>query len=122
MLPFKYFQQHKLNYDRLYFDLLSNLLINEWNFKKYNHISINLDNFNTHTLNKKSSLSKIKNSLKNKYTDKYFRMQFTDSDKNLNLQLADFIVGTFFKNFTKSQKIPEFNLNNLKAKIISNIL
>ena len=64
----------------------------------------------------------IINSLKNKYTDKYFRMQFTDSDKNLNLQLADFIVGTFFKNFTKSQKIPEFNLNNLKAKIISNIL
>ncbi len=116
-IPFKYFEKDKLNYEKLYLDLVIKLLRDEWNLEKHDSVSIMADYFKT----KINLPEKILNGLKQKYPNKNFGIQFADSQKNTNLQIADFIVSSFFKSFSQSSNIPKFQLEGLQFKIINNI-
>lgn len=117
-IPYKYFEEDKLNYEKLYLDLLIKLIRDEWDLKKHDNISIMADYFHTKT----NMPEKILNVLKRKYPNKKFGIQFADSQKDINLQIADLIVGSFYKSFVGGPKIPDFKFEGLRLRIINNIL
>ena len=106
-IPHNYFKKGKLNYDKLYLDLLIRILRDEWNLENRDNISIMADYFHTKT----DMPKKILKALKQKHPNKKFGIQFADSQKDMNLQIADFIVGSFYKSF-----------EGLRFRIINNIL
>lgn len=121
-IPFKYYQKDKLNYEKLYLDLLIKLLKDEWGLEKYNQVTVVADTFKTKIILKDEMIKKTRLTFKQKYPDKYLKMRFADSAGDFNLQIADFIVGSFFRAFKDSKDIPDFKIEGLRIRIIANVL
>jgi len=121
-IPFQYYKKNKLDYEKLYLDLLIKLLKEEWNLEEHNQVSVILDTFKTKKISKDEMIKKICSAFKERYPNKYFKMRFVDSAGDLNIQIADFIVGSFSKAFKGGPKIPNFKFEGLRLRIINNIL
>jgi len=122
IIPFEYWEQDKLNYEKLYLALLIRLLRDEWNLKEQAQVSVILDTFKTKNITKDEMIKHTRLAFKQKYSDKFFKIRFMDSAVDFNLQIADFIVGSFFKSFKQSPNTPKFNIEGLRLGIVSNIL
>lgn len=118
-LPKEYFKKQKLLYDKLYLDLLSYLLVNEWNYFDNKIIIMTLDSFRTAKVKKIAEL--LKDRLKNKYSDKNFSIHFESSASFLTLQLADQICGVFYQLLQENQTWFKMIEPKLK-KIVTNPL
>lgn len=121
-IPLEYYQKDELNYEKLYLDLLIKLLRDEWGLEKYNQVTVIVDTFKTKTISKDEMFKKTYLAFKQKYPDKYFKMRFANSTGDFSLQIADFIVGSFFRAFKGGKDIPDFKIEGLRIRIIANIL
>jgi hypothetical protein len=123
IIPFKYWQKDMLNYEKLYVDLLIKLLIDKWDLQGREQISVILDNFKTKIISKVQMIKKVRHAFGQKYPGKFFKVRFADSAGDFNLQIADFIVGTYFKNFKKGLDLSDFCFGQgLRLNIVVNIL
>lgn len=113
-----YFPKQKLNYDKLYLDLLSDLLVNQWHYRDQKIIILTLDTFKTKKINKQKISQTLMISLKEKYPKINFQINFVSSAGELNLQLADFICGIFYDRVLQNEKW--FKI--VKSKVIKNKL
>lgn len=120
-LPRKYFKKQKLLYDRLYFDLLSYLLVNEWNYFDNKIVIVTLDAFKSKDIERGDMINSLKERLENKYSEKRFSISFEDSAKFLTLQLADQICGVFYQLLQENQTWFKMIESKLK-KIVTNPL
>jgi len=122
IIPFKYWQKDKLNYEQLYLDLLIKLLKDVWNLEGHNKITVLVDYFTT-KMDKNTMVHKIRSALKIKYSNKDFGIQFADSSSDFNLQIADFIVGAYLRNFKEGPDLSDFCFGQgLRLNIVVNIL
>lgn len=119
-LPFEYFTKKTLNYESLYLHLLVRLLKDVWDLEQHDSISITVDKFQT-KMEKKQIVESVRGECQSKYPHKKMNIQFADSSSDLNLQIADFIVGSYFKKFSGSPHTPQL-INNERVHIIQNIL
>lgn len=119
-IPFEYFTKNALNYEKLHVQLLTRLLKDVWNLDQYDAISVTIDKFQTKT-SKKKIIESACGECQSKYPHKKMNIQFTDSASDLNLQIADFIVGSYFKKFSGSPHTPTL-INNKRVHIIQNVL
>lgn len=90
--------------------------------EKYNQVTVVADTFKTKIILKDEMIKKTRLTFKQKYPDKYLKMRFADSAGDFNLQIADFIVGSFFRAFKDSKDIPDFKIEGLRIRIIANVL
>ncbi|MDP3995623.1 MAG: DUF3800 domain-containing protein [bacterium] len=119
-LPHGYFHKGDLRYDRLYLDLLSILLVREWDYRDSDIIITTMDMYRPTKLSRGAIIKTLEAALAEKYPDKFFRVQFQTSEL-LNLQLADQVCGVFYQLMQENQKWFEMLKPKLK-KIVANPL
>jgi len=119
-LPRDYFYKGKLLYDKLYFDLLNILLVKEWDYRDNQIVITTLDTYRPKSLTRGEIIDRVHNALKEKYPDKFFRVQFQSSEL-LTLQLADQICGVFYQLMQENQIWFDMIKPKLK-KIVANPL
>lgn len=121
VIPRQYYYKEKLNYERLYLEMLTILLRDEWKLKGQKQITVTADTFKT-KMDKEKIIEKVLLSLKEQYPEKHFGLQFSDSTSDLNLQVADFIVGRFFRGIKQGYTPAKLAPQGVYARIIINIL
>ncbi len=116
-----YFHKEKLLYDKLYTDLLSYLLLNEWSYFDDKIVIVTMDSFSSSKIKKGDIINSLKEKLENKYSGKKFFISFEDSAKFLTLQLADHFCGVFYQLLQENQTWFKMIKPKLR-KIVSNPL
>lgn len=123
IIPVKYWQKNKLNYEQLYLDLLINSLVNTWSLTERNQVSVILDSFQTKLIPKDEMIKKVRFAFNQKYPNKFFKMRFMNSATDFNLQIADFIVGAYLRSFRDGPDLSDFRFGEgLRLNIVVNIL
>jgi hypothetical protein len=93
LLPQKYYYKGKLVYDRLYINLVKQLLLESSRAFIHEKVTIvTLDSFKTKLINKEGLARTIETELKLEYPESDFRIDFGTSEE-ANLQIADQICG-----------------------------
>jgi hypothetical protein len=91
-----YYFKGKLNYDKLYLNLVRTLLLNTWKYVDREVVIVTLDTFTTKRISKQNISETIKTELKLKNPNVNFDVRFGTSEIE-NLQLADQICGIVHK-------------------------
>ncbi len=120
-IPLKYFNGSKLNYEKLYIDILTKLLTDEWDITRHDTVSVTIDAFKTKT-SKQEIIHSINQVFRTKHPEKRIGIHFVNSVQDLNLQIADFIVGSFFRNFASGSHTTPPGFEKMRMRIIINIL
>jgi len=91
-----YYFKGKLNYDKLYLNLVKTLLLNTWKYVDKEVVIVTLDTLTTKRISKQNISETIKTELKLKNPNVNFDVRFGTSEIE-NLQLADQICGIVHK-------------------------
>lgn len=116
-LPSKeYFKNNKLNFDKIYLDLVLELL-KKLNLDEYREVTITIDNrqYQKNYLGKIGFQKEVLNFLETTYSQTRFSFVIQPSTSNILLELADFISNIFYRAYLSDDE--EF-FKNLKSKII----
>ncbi len=123
--PFKgnnYFYKGKLNFDKVYYDLIIELL-KKLNLGNYQKVIITIDGqqHKAGSLGKKSFKKEVLDFLKKEYNKTQFSFELQPSSSNILLEIADFISNILYRAYIKNnQKF--FQDKNLKITQIKNPL
>jgi hypothetical protein len=111
-----YYKKGKLNFDKVYEDLVKALL-DKLNLREYKKVIINIDNrkHKEGMLGKKKFQENVLFYLKECYPNTIFYFRILPSSSNILIEIADFISNSFYKRYT-GQKI-DF-LEKMKVKTI----
>ena len=119
-IPFEkekdYFHKNKLNFDKIYFDLLK-VLFGKLKLEEYKSIKIIVDSrkHKGGLLAKETFKKEIKIFLKEKYPETKTEFKIQPSTTDILLEFADFISNIFYRAYTKNDK--KF-FENLKFKMV----
>lgn len=117
-LKHHYFEKEKLNYDRLYLDLVKLLLTKAWKYIDKDIVIVTLDTFATKRINKEDIAGAIQAELKLQNPGVNFNVRFGTSEIE-NLQIADQLCGIVHKHLAgnKDYLICLKNLYDVKELI-----
>ncbi len=111
-----YFYRGKLNFDKIYFDLIIKLF-QELNLGEYRNIKIVIDSrkYRSGVLGKKNFKQEIKKFLRTQHRQVNFEFKMQPSTTDILLELADFISNIFYRVYINDDK--QF-FEDLRCKII----
>ena len=111
-----YFHRGKLNFDKIYFDLIIGLF-QELNLGEYRNVKIIIDSrkYRSGVLGKRNFKQEIKNFLRTQYRQVNFEFKMQPSTTDILLELADFISNIFYRVYINDDK--QF-FEDLRCKII----
>ena len=100
-----YFYKGKLNFDKIYLDLIIELL-KKLNLEEYRKVKIIIDNrkHKNGILGKKSFEREITHFLRTGYKQVKFEFKIQPSSTDILLELADFISNIFYRAYVKDDK------------------
>lgn len=111
-----YFYKGKLNFDKVYFDLVAELL-KRLNLQEYKNVTITIDSrkHKGGVLGKNFFKNNVINFLNAQYQETIFNFTLQPSSSNILLELADFVSNIFYHAYIKGD---EQFFNNIRFKLI----